>query len=846
MDEKGLPLGEPHDGITRDQAAHGLTSPSTPLLPGGVQFTGVRSQKVTVKIEDIDDELPSLTAHLRLGARTSKVEQAVRLFLQNPENVEDEDIDSDDGYPEPMINEGDAIVLYKGGMTLVDEDLLEPLEKIHYRVYYRGETPGDLTPRLYCNPPDKRCAKIFAKVKDELIDDIVNSGLTVDGLRNKLSNRMGLADPNVVAVSACGGLRLGPLEGGHWEIKRIQSWLCRDIAIEIVPDMQYVVVRGCSKQYLYHPPFGRQGKDGTTVGTIKKWLRETLLPGVHRKCKSEIYVDPVEITMKDWYLELKDDSSPVPWGSLLDFSLPQTVAENFIEDQAWLSPIKHTCVVCWDSKRGDEMVDQVTKICLHGPKVCIKCLQEWIQSAFLENGWERVNCPSCTEPLSFHDIRVHATKTVFERFDTLLAKKLLSKVQNFYWCLAKGCDSGQVHLPSGRPDNSSCPPTLLKCHACGGRQCTSHGVKWHEGRTCREYEAMNPSKSKQDKASQATIKEISKECPRCKRNIIKSVGCNHMTCHCGHQWCYYCREAWEYDDERSLVCKHKPNCPEYHTNPFFLEQLLRPPPRPAPPAAAPLRPRVEPPPMPARTMQRTEPDPEDFRHHALADRFHEPDPEELRHHALLDRFNEPDLEEFRHHALADMFHEPPTGAFSPLPRAMTQPMLPHERPRLPLPHPEHLAARWISATDPWSDHWSQDDDAHPFAPAPRIRARDSHQAANNRGLRVSWMQQATGERIPSPRPAHNPGGGTPRFRIGAIDYNLPAREHRRSAPAIPEHPRHLLMGPEQRRALPAPEPRREMTRGERQSHVPDNPPRRPQVYTPRFSPRQMMNRQRDQ
>ena len=117
----------------------------------------------------------------------------------------------------------------------------------------------------------------------------------------------------------------------------------------------------------------------------------------------------------------------------------------------------------------------------------------------------------------------------------LLAKKFLNKVQNFYWCLAKSCNSGQVHLPSGRSDSSSCPKTLFQCHACGGRQCTLHGVKWHEGRTCREHDATNPSKSKQDKASEATIKEISKECPKCKRNIIKSVGCNHMTCkllHC--------------------------------------------------------------------------------------------------------------------------------------------------------------------------------------------------------------------------------------------------------------------------------------------------------------------------
>lgn len=112
----------------------------------------------------------------------------------------------------------------------------------------------------------------------------------------------------------------------------------------------------------------------------------------------------------------------------------------------------------------------------------------------------------------------------------LITKKVLNNIPNFHWCLSKGCESGQVHAPSGKSDNSSCPKTLFECHSCKGRQCILHDVKWHEGLTCREYEERNSSKVKQDKASEATVKEISKQCPRCKRNIIKFVGCNHMTC----------------------------------------------------------------------------------------------------------------------------------------------------------------------------------------------------------------------------------------------------------------------------------------------------------------------------
>ena len=35
-----------------------------------------------------------------------------------------------------------------------------------------------------------------------------------------------------------------------------------------------------------------------------------------------------------------------------------------------------------------------------------------------------------------------------------------------------------------------------------------------------------------------------KQCPGCRVRTYKDGGCNHMTCRCGHQYCWLCMRAW--------------------------------------------------------------------------------------------------------------------------------------------------------------------------------------------------------------------------------------------------------------------------------------------------------------
>ncbi|EFJ44017.1 hypothetical protein VOLCADRAFT_47991, partial [Volvox carteri f. nagariensis] len=106
------------------------------------------------------------------------------------------------------------------------------------------------------------------------------------------------------------------------------------------------------------------------------------------------------------------------------------------------------------------------------------------------------------------------------------------------YCPHKSCSSPlQVELselPSNQP--STCP-------ACGKGFCPRCRIPgWHKGYTCTEFQALPAHlRSAEDAAVlQLSEKQQWKQCPQCKQMVERSVGCNHMLCRCGCNFCYGC------------------------------------------------------------------------------------------------------------------------------------------------------------------------------------------------------------------------------------------------------------------------------------------------------------------
>ncbi len=81
---------------------------------------------------------------------------------------------------------------------------------------------------------------------------------------------------------------------------------------------------------------------------------------------------------------------------------------------------------------------------------------------------------------------------------------------------------------------------VLSCVACGAKTCLVGHHPSHPGKLCAE---AAPGGAGTDPV-EVFRNELLQRCPGCGIATHKAAGCNHMTCRCGHQWCWLCRERY--------------------------------------------------------------------------------------------------------------------------------------------------------------------------------------------------------------------------------------------------------------------------------------------------------------
>lgn len=217
------------------------------------------------------------------------------------------------------------------------------------------------------------------------------------------------------------------------------------------------------------------------------------------------------------------------------------------------------CAVCGDEKDILEFpAKSATAACEHTPQTCKECLESWMASEFETKGTEGIKCPECTETLDYSDVQQAASAMTFAAYDKIATRNALASLEEFAWCLAPNCTSGQLNI-----DNNN----FMDCTECGFKQCLKHKCAWHTGETCRQYEYRSSGAKARDeeRASELEMQKISKQCPgkNCGWRIEKTTGCksrdyntsvvetrtnlilgDHMTCRkCRHEFCWQCLAA---------------------------------------------------------------------------------------------------------------------------------------------------------------------------------------------------------------------------------------------------------------------------------------------------------------
>ncbi|TVU23618.1 hypothetical protein EJB05_25994, partial [Eragrostis curvula] len=106
------------------------------------------------------------------------------------------------------------------------------------------------------------------------------------------------------------------------------------------------------------------------------------------------------------------------------------------------------------------------------------------------------------------------------------------------WCPAPGCTRAVAAGEEAEDQKSSEKALDVACE-CGHAFCFRCGEEAHRPVTCGTVRAWL-AKNASDSETANWVLANTKYCPSCRKPIEKNQGCNHMSCRCGHYFCWLC------------------------------------------------------------------------------------------------------------------------------------------------------------------------------------------------------------------------------------------------------------------------------------------------------------------
>ena len=200
----------------------------------------------------------------------------------------------------------------------------------------------------------------------------------------------------------------------------------------------------------------------------------------------------------------------------------------------------HTfCKICWSSHIEIAIADgpSSTELSCPHPKCNAKVPEKFIRNL----------CPR---------------KEIFEKWNSYMIHSFVDQNRAARWCPQPGCEYA-IEYPGGGVIDVLCPcpnnaRPFLFCFGCGRET--------HRPASCSDAKRWS-EKNSAESENVTWIMANTKQCPKCRLNIEKNQGCNHMTCRkqtggCGHDFCWLCLGPWsEHGDQTGGYY----NCNKYET-----------------------------------------------------------------------------------------------------------------------------------------------------------------------------------------------------------------------------------------------------------------------------------------
>jgi hypothetical protein len=157
----------------------------------------------------------------------------------------------------------------------------------------------------------------------------------------------------------------------------------------------------------------------------------------------------------------------------------------------------------------------------------------------------------------------------------LLCRRAFETEPNFRWCTNRVCEAGQIVSNGGKypPISSQLWCNLLICIAstsfyacamCTFRSCFKCKTPAHMNFTCEQARAarIRREHNGEEVASTTWLGANTRECYTCHRQCHKEIGCDHITCICGAEWCWLCGAKYK-DIRKEGNTAHKKGCRHY-------------------------------------------------------------------------------------------------------------------------------------------------------------------------------------------------------------------------------------------------------------------------------------------
>ena len=214
---------------------------------------------------------------------------------------------------------------------------------------------------------------------------------------------------------------------------------------------------------------------------------------------------------------------------------PRQIA-SIPELESIFKSVKQTikCSCCCEDKIIEEFGQ-----CSDGHLICKVCIRKHAENTIYQQLSCKIKCIDCGEKCfgEFSEETLHAilNERVFSEYKNL---KKIDEINQL--CVddinIKLCQ----HCGAGTDIGKNSVQYLLVCMECFKDTCLKCNQVNHPGKPC--YSLGNVMQSKRQDIEDKMTEALIVKCNTCKKSIFKNEGCNKITCVCGTDNCYICKQ----------------------------------------------------------------------------------------------------------------------------------------------------------------------------------------------------------------------------------------------------------------------------------------------------------------